>query len=207
MPKVITTLGETHEALADAIGEPLLALKEIHRHTNQVAEATRREITKLSRERGTPWVHEQIRAFRQFAGGPCSPTAIAHDVLALLTDGPRWLAALRGWHVMFASAADDGLCVLDRCPITHEPCFGLAFIRVLSDAELFSAATNLVVCGNRGLGLIEFGGASVATFRVSLPPEPPFEPAQAIGRWRSIKVEQLQVLRPLFSRAKDAARA
>jgi len=144
-------LVEVQTTLADATGETLVTMLEVRRFNYRFGEA-KRELRNLPiKERGPDWVRARIADFRQTAGGPTSPTALVHDVVALLTEArSRRIAAERGWAILFALPACDRLIALDCCPRTGAQTFGQALIKLLYDEQLFNAAGTLSICGNKG---------------------------------------------------------
>jgi len=201
MPKTVALVA-LQSALADATDETMVTVLEARRYAHRFAK-TRQEIRNLpGRELGIDRLRDLTHELRAFANGPASPTAIAHDALALLTEArSRTQRARRSWGLMYGIPG-DGLVALDRCPLTGASCFGIAFIRLLSDERLFSAANVLSVSGNRGLVLLKFHDGRDAKFRIGLPPGPDFDGAQAIARWRTIEVQRL---RPLFNLLRNNA--
>ena len=186
-------LHEFQADLARSVGEPVNTLHEIRRFNKRLAE-TRHELKNMPvRELGWDWFRARTAEFRQTAGGPCSPTAIVHDALALLTDAPsRRLTATRSWALMFAVPAGDELRALPACPVTNTLCFGAAFMRVLTDEGLFHQARVITVVGDRGVALIEFTDGRDARFRAGMPLGPCFAPGRSIANLRSIEVDKLR---------------
>jgi len=188
-------LVEAQAELADAIGESMNTMLEVRRYAKKLAE-TRQELKNMPvRELGWDWFRARTAEFRQTANGPGSPTAIVHDAIALLTDAPtRRLSAIRSWAEMYAVPAGDDLRALDACPVTGAPCFGAAFMRVLTDKALFDQTRVITVVGDRGVALIEFTDGRDARFRAGMPLGPAFRPGRGIQRLRSIEVPKLRRL-------------
>jgi len=203
MPTV--TLLKVQAELANALRETPVTVWEARRFNKRVVEVAKQELRNLPvNERGMDWVRARISELRKSADGPASLTAIAHDLVALLTEGKSaQLRARRAWAMMFAlPAVPDGLQALDRCPFSHQTCLGSAIIRLLSDKALFDRARTLSICGNRGISLVEFVDGDAA-YRVGIGVGPAFDLAPTVGRWRKVDVAQL---RPLHDLLKAAAR-